>query len=82
MLVVKKKLENSRFSSGFDLFFSFAGSGSLKSPMASLSVNLGSMGSGKMIYSNNFEEKGWYYPSPNTIGESQLKAVCNHKSMQ
>jgi hypothetical protein len=42
----------------------------------------GNMGSGKMVYSGDFEDKGWNYQSPNTIGGSQLEVVCNHKSMQ
>jgi hypothetical protein len=42
----------------------------------------GSMASGEVFHSNNTPEKNWTYPSPNSMNEATLKAVCNHKSMQ
>jgi len=42
----------------------------------------GPMGSGKIEVIVNTPEKEWYYPRPNSTGEGELKAVCNHKTMQ
>ena len=38
----------------------------------------GSMGSGTIAHTNNTPDKDWTYPSPNSVGEFKLKAVCNH----
>lgn len=42
----------------------------------------GPMGEGTVSTSVNTPEKDWRYPSPNSVDESILKAVCNYKSMQ
>ena len=40
------------------------------------------MASGEVISSNNTPDKDWTYPPPNSVIESVLTAVCNHKTMQ
>ena len=42
----------------------------------------GPMASGEVLHSSNIPDKEWTYPSPNSVDETVLKAVCNHKSMQ
>ena len=37
------------------------------------------MASGRINSSRNTPESEWSYPSPDSMAESTLKAVCNHK---
>lgn len=56
--------------------------GSFRSRWLNDTYYKGSMASGEVLHSNNTPEKNWIYPSPNSVDEGVLKAVCNHKSMQ
>jgi hypothetical protein len=40
----------------------------------------GPMASGEIIHSDSISEKDWDYPSPDSVSEFILKAVCNHKN--
>ena len=42
----------------------------------------GPMATGEVNSSYNLPDKNWNYPPPNSVAETKLKAVCNHKSMQ
>ncbi len=37
------------------------------------------MGKGKLIASSDKPDKDWHYPIPDSVGDSLLLAVCNHK---
>ena len=40
----------------------------------------GPMGSGTIGSSINTPKKDWRYPPPDSVAESKLKTVCNHKN--
>jgi len=40
----------------------------------------GPMASGTIIGSINIPQKDWNYPPPDSVAESKLKTVCNHKN--
>ena len=59
--------------------FNEAECGRFRSRHLNFIVYDGQMGKGKIIGLTNTPAKDWDYPLPDSVGNAELNAVCNHK---